>query len=321
MAMRATKKMSEPAKRWTKRAVAFVVTLGSVAGAVTALKALWPEADPLDPQDSATLSIEIVSDVPLTEFTQRQQLTARLLTQPTDEVPDDEIAVTDAPECPIQDDGCTTEQTDVGIEESSEDAPITDESPERARQRPNTGDEGLEHTPPPDVVEWVCQKLGTPCADRNETGEPTSGPSDGAVEGAHHALEGVGAGNTVDQNGNQVAPEIAAQRILRVLRDTRRSASDEPLGAVVNVNAVLAGLRDRPVQLTWSMWQAGGGDRLHGSWLNEHLVYRIVPDTDRDSANVDLWVPLPTSPGPFLVYVYASLDGARLTSDRSEPFG
>jgi hypothetical protein len=312
MAMRTTRKMSEPAKRWMKRTVAFVVTLGSVAGAITALKALWPEPDAPDPQDTAVLSIQVVSDVPLTEFSQRQQLARRLVVQPTDDVPDD--PATDTPDCPLLD-GCTADTTDAGVEESSADPGTTTEQPPGQRETTTTsprgiGDQGLQHPAPPGVIHKVCRKLATPCEPAQDVGI-----------GAEGAMEGLGAGNNVDSRGHEVAPDVAAQRILRILRDTRRAANEEPIGAVVNVNAVLGGLRDRPVQLTWSMWHTDGGGRLHGSWLNEHLVYRFVPRTDRDSANVDLWVPLPTAPGPFLVYVYASLDGTRLTSDRSEPFG
>jgi hypothetical protein len=219
--------------------------------------------------------------------------------------------VTDVPGCPVQDD-CTTEQTDVTVEVPTEDqpGPITEEpGPARHGATPSTGD-GLEHTAPPGVLRDVCDEPSAHCSDVNG----------GVMEDASNALQMVAAGNDVDESGHQVPPAVAARRILGVLSDTRRSEAQEPLGAVVNVNAVLAGLRDRPVQLTWSMWQADGGGRLHGSWLNEHLVYRLVPDTDRDTATVDLWVPLPTARGPFRLFVYASLDGSRLASDRSEPF-
>jgi hypothetical protein len=89
---------------------------------------------------------------------------------------------------------------------------------------------------------------------------------------------------------------------------------------VVTADLELAGLRGRPVLLSWSMWQKGGKVRLFGDWLNSNLAYRLEATSDRDTTSLDLWIPLPKSPGPYLVRVNLTAAQSPLASAESQPF-
>ena len=126
---------------------------------------------------------------------------------------------------------------------------------------------------------------------------------------------------SVDQQGEPVPPDVAAQRVVELLRDTRVGGDgDEPLGVVIATDIELEGLRGKTVLLTWSMWQQSGGARLHGDWLDERLAYSLEATTEHDTTSLDLWIPLPPEPGPYFVRVGLDLGGSSLASADSEPF-
>ncbi|HKY65541.1 MAG TPA: hypothetical protein VJM49_04190 [Acidimicrobiales bacterium] len=126
---------------------------------------------------------------------------------------------------------------------------------------------------------------------------------------------------SVDQQGEPVPPDVAAQRVVDLLRDTRVGGDgDEPLGVVIATDIELEGLRGETVLLTWSMWQQAGGARLHGDWLDERLAYSLEATTEHDTTSLDLWIPLPPEPGPYFVRVGLDLGGSSLASADSEPF-
>jgi hypothetical protein len=125
---------------------------------------------------------------------------------------------------------------------------------------------------------------------------------------------------SVDTDGNPVPPDVAAERVLEILRNARTDG-DEPLGVVVTTDLDLAGLRGETVFLTWEMFGFGGSTQLHGELLNENLAYRIEPRSDHDAATVDLWIRLPPDPGPYVVRVKATYAGSGLASAQTGPFG
>jgi hypothetical protein len=134
---------------------------------------------------------------------------------------------------------------------------------------------------------------------------------------------------SLDPKGNPVAPAVAAQRVVELLRDARSTGGEpqggeeprrEPLGVVISADLELAGLRGKPVLLSWSMWQQGGKKRLYGNWLNRNLAYRLEATTDRDTTSLDLWVPLPKSPGPYFIRVNLAAGESLLASADSQPF-
>jgi hypothetical protein len=131
----------------------------------------------------------------------------------------------------------------------------------------------------------------------------------------------MGIGHSLDLQGNLVAPGVAAERVVKVLKDARTTRRKEPLGVVVSVDVELAGLRDKPVFLSWSMWQKNDTTRrLYGNWLNRNLAYRLKASTDRDTATLDLWIPLPKPPGPYFVRMQLTASGSARASTNSQPF-
>jgi hypothetical protein len=94
----------------------------------------------------------------------------------------------------------------------------------------------------------------------------------------------------------------------------------EPVGVLVTASVVLTGLRGRTAFLTWSMWPTEVEDRLSEKWFNNHLAYRLQPSTNHDTATVELWVPLPAVPGPYVIDVDLHVDGTRLAYTRSDQF-
>ena len=131
----------------------------------------------------------------------------------------------------------------------------------------------------------------------------------------------------IDEDGNPVAPEVAAARVVELLGETRTvdagAGKREPLGAVVDVNVELEGLRGQPVLLSWSIWQQGGETRLFENWLGTTAVYQLEDTSDHDTASFDLWVPTPREPGSYysglrsLRTVSASLVGAASRSTKA----
>jgi hypothetical protein len=130
----------------------------------------------------------------------------------------------------------------------------------------------------------------------------------------------MGVGHALDLEGNPVAPGVAAERVIKVLKDARTTRRKEPLGVVVSVDVELAGLRGKPVLLSWSMWQQSGDTRLYGNWLNRNLAYRLEATTDRDTTTFDLWVPLPKPPGPYFIRIQLTVNGSARASTDSQPF-
>jgi hypothetical protein len=120
----------------------------------------------------------------------------------------------------------------------------------------------------------------------------------------------VAKGESIALDGTPVEPEVAAERLVKLLRNTRRtggsgSRAREPLGVFVTVNLDLIGLRDREVLLSWSMFGGEGvAKRVHGDWLNDNLAYVLKATSDRDSTFQLIWIPLPRSSGPFRVQVH-----------------
>jgi hypothetical protein len=88
------------------------------------------------------------------------------------------------------------------------------------------------------------------------------------------------------------------------------SPSTSTSSPAVTADLELAGLRGKPVLLSWSMWQQGGNKRLYGDWLNRNLAYRLEATTDRDTT-LDLWIRCRRHPGRTLSESTSPLAGQR----------
>jgi hypothetical protein len=91
------------------------------------------------------------------------------------------------------------------------------------------------------------------------------------------------------------------------------------VGVVVDVNLELSGLRGKPVLLSWSLWRKGGTKQIYGTWLNENLAYELKAGSERDSASVNFWIPLPKGKGSYVVRSKLIKDGQSLATVDSEP--
>jgi hypothetical protein len=95
------------------------------------------------------------------------------------------------------------------------------------------------------------------------------------------------------------------------------------MGELVSVDMELAGLQGQPVLLSWSIFQQDGGqNHLSGNWRGNFIAYRLKATTNDDTGAVEMWIPLPRQPGPYLVRVtITTTGGISLASLDSGPFG
>jgi len=94
----------------------------------------------------------------------------------------------------------------------------------------------------------------------------------------------------------------------------------QPLGEIVSVNMELAGLKGRPVFLSWSIFQEGGQNHLPGNWLGNFVAYRLDETTNDDTGTLEIWIPLPKQPGPYFVQLTMTTGAASLASMNSGSF-
>jgi hypothetical protein len=316
--------------RWWKRVNTAILAAGALAGAVLAIVALvqWamPDDEP-DVENSAQFTaVNIVPSVRLSEYKQRTTLVTS--------APVDDARGAPAPGVRL-----------ISHAARGQPAPSTTTAPSTTRGSTTTTGPS---TTAPSTSTRSATSGSTTTSPPSTPGSSTSGSQDPqATEGisppmtapelitiGREVAEGVDcpdpadcqavsymvAASSVDIDGNPVPPDVAAERVLEILRNARTDG-DEPLGVVVTTDLDLAGLRGETVFLTWEMFGLGGSTQLHGEWLNENLAYRIEPRSDHDTATVDLWIPLPPDPGPYVVRVKATYAGSGLASAQTGPFG
>lgn len=120
----------------------------------------------------------------------------------------------------------------------------------------------------------------------------------------------------------------AARRVVRFLRQVRTLPITttsgrrqwEPVGALVDVDLELAGLRGEQVVLRWQVIRVGDTEPLFGRWLHQVEARTVTPEADHATATVQLWVPLPKGPGPYVVRVAVVRGESELGTRRSNPF-
>jgi hypothetical protein len=392
---------AEWSRRWWARVTKTVLTLGALAGAITATLALLPSPDP---EDSARFTaVHIISLVPLSEYRQRSSAMvpqgsrrkeglqrdheggepvaelalaaagrssspvkllaalSRLQADPTDSSASEPATDTSAPEPPSSDDPASSDtatsdtassdtatwdtatsddpaSSDTATSETTTSAPPTTEPPTTAA----TSDAGGSSPSVSFVVPQAFQQ-GEFTTYSQQVLEDVEAEDSSVASCKEHptdcGLVVVIASASTDQDGNPVSPDVAAERVLKVLREVRRTEggqapgskprshqsggnkpTGEPLGVVVSADLELIGLRGKPVLLTWSMWQQGGKKRLYGNWLNRNLAYRLEATTDHDTTTLDLWIPLPKLPGRYFIRVNLAADQSPLASADSPSF-
>jgi hypothetical protein len=350
--------MPEPAEPrsvhpWLKRATATILTLGALAGAIGAILGLRssimelrPAPEPPDPRDVARISIETDSPVRLSEGQalikamqsqgagsgsrqERPVLVRRLQPDPTAQA--DATGDTSAPE--PEPSSPSSDTAPEPTPSSSDDT--TASSSGSTSSTPST-------TGPPTEPELMTplMEIGPPAGSRQvevreqlvrvmrklRADDPSPAWDDCSQDlstcPALPAMRSMAYG----PDGKPVPPEVAAERVLEVFRDTRTSSEEsgpsEALGVFVTVDLELVGLRGREVKLSWLMYGGGKGrdKRLHGNWLNDNLVYSLKPQSEDDTTIAAIWIPLPRSAGPFRVHVLLKVDGVLVAHKKSKSF-
>jgi hypothetical protein len=315
--------------RWWKRVNTAILAAGALAAAVLAIVALvqWavPDEEP-DPENSAQFTaVDVLPSVPLSEYKQRTTLVAAAPVEDAGREPSPVLRLASgagggqpAPSttaAPPTMPGSTTAGPSTTAPSTSSPSSTSGST---TTSRPTTTGSSTSGPPGPQQTEGISPpttlpdlvEVGRQVADELGCPDPAECP----------AVRDMVTGVAIDPDGNPVPPDVAAERVLEILRNARTDGH-EPLGVVVTTDLDLSGLRGEPVFLTWRMFGFGGSTRLQGEWLNENLAYRIEPRTDHEAATVDLWIPLPPEPGPYVVKVKVTHDGSGLDSGQSGPFG
>jgi hypothetical protein len=134
----------------------------------------------------------------------------------------------------------------------------------------------------------------------------------------------------VDKHDHPVPQAVVAKSIIGILGQTKTvlssqsgtpSSKRDPFGELVSVNLELVGLRGQPVLLAWSIFQQGNKTNPFEKWLGgDFVVDRLEATTNDDTAALEMWIPLPKVPGPFVIRLSLTTDGADLASADSGPF-
>jgi hypothetical protein len=345
---------------WSKRAIATILTLGAVAGAIGAMLGLRssimdlrPVPEPPDPRDVARISIETDSPVGLSEGQalikamqsqgagsgsrqERPVLVRRLQPDPTSQADSQADPTGDmAPPEPEPEPSSPSSDTAPEPAPSSSDD-TTASTSESTSSTPSTNGQPT----PPDLRTGSLMVIDPPAGSRQvevnqqyvrvmrylRQRDPSPAWDDCSQDlstcPALPAMRSMAYG----PDGKPVPPEVAAERILEVFRDTRTSSEEsgpsEALGVFVTADLELIGLRGREVKLSWLMYGGGKGrnKRLHGNWLNANLAYSLKPQSEDDTSTVAIWVPLPRSAGPFRVHVLLKVDGVLVAHKKSKKF-
>jgi hypothetical protein len=316
--------------RWWKRVNTAILAAGGLAAAVLAIVALvqWalPDSEP-DLENSAQFTaVNIVPSVPLSEYEQRTTLVEAALLEDAGRAPAPVLRlVSDAgggQPAPSTTAAPPTTPRSTTTAGPSTTAPSTSSrsttSGSTTTSRPSMTGSSTSGPPGPQQNGGISPPTTQP--ELVEIGKEVAEDVDCPDPAECQAVRDMVAASSVDLDGNPVPPDVAAERVLEILHNARTDGH-EPLGVVVTTDLDLAGLRGEPVFLTWEMFGYGGSTQLHGEWLNENLAYRIEARTDHDTATVDLWIPLPPDPGPYVVKVKATYAGSGLDSAQTDPFG
>jgi hypothetical protein len=325
---------------WWKRPIPVILTLGAVAGAITAILALiqpiLPKHSPLNV--ARFVSVRALSQVPLNEFRQRSTIYTQSADHPPMQGPRLIVAVSG--QTLIQDSTPTAAPSPTSVATpTATTSPATSATPTATTSPTATATPSVTSAPtttpptsagirfslPGGLASGAYTRKVAYLVENNKTipEPPKNRKADIAI-----LIRVTGS----DGKGNLVPPEVAAKRIIGVLGHTQTVSETpnnqnsgsrnerEPLGELISLNMELVGLRGQPVFLSWSIFQAGGHNNLFGRWLNNFVAYRLVATTDDDTGSLDMWIPLPKVTGPYFIRLNLTSGGADLASTDSDPF-
>jgi hypothetical protein len=318
-----------PVERLWNRATKTIVGAGAIASAIAAIVSLWPPSDNAEPDlpDRPTFTwVQIKSDVPFSAF-QIHVATNQLPEEPPgglrpwgaapvaateqyDPTADPNGGVTDPP--PYESDPPTA-------------PPPPSETASTPDINPTAGTASAESSAP-DAVEVKPALTPDPAstaATENACAELTSTISEEACRESP-IVDLMARSFLRNATGEPDPPDAAKTSLVQIFEDARTTEATEesvaePLGVVITVKVELAGMRNEPVLLSWSMWNLGA-TRVHGEWLNPSLAYRLVATTNRDVAELNFWVPLPRTSGSYQLRSHLEATGMTPVTDDSKTF-
>lgn len=311
----------KPETSWWRRLIAVVLTAGALAGAITAIKTLWPGPDPVD---SVTFtSADVRSPERLSDFVARAQISP-MSKQSTARHPAPHIVLVRA-------------QANAWPESADTSSPPSASSGSPAASPvPSTSEE-----PSPSVSSSSAPSSQSTSGSPSPTGTSTGLPASAqfirdlirqqALSGydlrelvdpeppSPHKFVYFTVAQQPDKHGNPLPPAVAAKRLAARFAAGRSAplhGKRDPVGALVTVNMDLQGLRGQHLLLFWRLFPKAGTRPLPHGWWKTTVAYRLTPGTDHDSASVDMWVPVPKAKGPYTINLIMALEGndARLAS-------
>lgn len=340
-----------------RRVVPAVLTAGGLAGAVTAVLALWPDPDP---QDSGVITSAVVvvgqplsSFVPVPRIEPRAQAASSVLSAPVavelvsvgdpdlgsdlapdllDEAspavspPDSEATASASPST----EATPTQQSDPtgGPTDGPSAVPSSTTAPDPGGVGPaeelrilDLRGSSIFELSPQEQQDRVDDILDEDALDGLV---PVSVPRAAQPVPSAAAVLAVSPVIALGDNGERLPADQAARRLAARLEQVRsRSVGDkrDPLGAETDVSVELEGLRDTQLLLFWRLLSVGG-QPLPPDWSTPTVAYRLTPGTERDVATLPMWIPMPRPPGPYrLRLVLVHEDGERILSTHlTEPF-
>jgi hypothetical protein len=295
-------------RRWSRpNPVQILLTLGGIAGAILSIAGVVALVTP-DEEPSPRGSFESVSADPgqgLAEFSARQETAA---VHPVSHVVSRPAQLTQS-----------TEPADPGV--------MPEVPPETTPTEPTP----TEPLPTPPVELQTDQQLLAELEQRLPTETLPGDWEVGDIEGGSNLLiskEECEQSFSWVQGGCEAADAdsavVAAEELVRVFRATRTrsvaaSGKTEPVGAAVNFNLTLENLKDRTVEVRWSMYRVGAGSPLPRDWLVNRRVFRERIERSSQTVSSQFWVPLPREPGSYFVRLSAWDGDNRLDYEDSAP--
>jgi hypothetical protein len=327
-----------------KGAAAVVVSLGAIAGAILSIGSLWPD----DPPPTTTIAkfnaVEAIPGVPLSEYQKRRSSSAVHLASARRPAARASL-LRGAGLTAVHWRSAPHAALPAAEPDPSAKEPSTDQPTDGPTDQPTGGPTDLPTSQPASAS----PASPTPSTTRLQGASgiflsSISGVDDEKLTRAwddtqkkiwsaymikfhDEGPDGDGVSVPPDLQGLMRSPEgkllpsgKAAARIIRVLEDARPKGAREPLGVVVHAEVELTGFKNQEVMLSWSMWTANGGTRLHAAWLNDTLAYRLVAGADHDATAVDIWVPIPKAHGPYYVRTTMSVKGGVVAEGKTGTF-
>jgi hypothetical protein len=320
-------------RRWwvelSQAAKTAVLTAGALAAAVSAVVALWPDDDPGDSARVTAVQV-LETRMPLSRYETRPPVITSVSADAADGRSGVRLVAGVVPALAEESSDPASSAEPTGGESPTPDGTATESSPVEPTSR-STSATGLPELSSIletyEAVREVAPLVRSAADDVNFAVPPTPA----ITQTRSVSIEPVTAMTAAavrDVEGNLVDKQVAASRVVSLLKQVRTTpvttpegVLKDPVGALVDVDLELSGLRDQTVSLTWQVRRVGSAEPLYGEWMRRVEAYRLTPSTDHDTATVtDMWIPVPKQPGPFVVVVRVHRDDFALGSGRSDPF-